>query len=119
MSNQQKVNLSWSIEAIWALTWVGNKHKNLTFNTIVEDTLASSLPDFKNNESSNNFISNFECRSENEIYKKLDLFYRAHWFAKHKNLNGEKTDLVNHSIIIERRTALEWVSNNSIPIKMK
>ena len=114
ITDQQKVNLSWSVEAIWALTWVCKKHRNLTFNTPVEDSLASTLPDFQASESINTLMSKFKSRPEVEVYKMLDLFYRAHWFARNNGLNGKESDLVNHSIIMERRTALEWVCNRKV-----
>lgn len=114
LGDQQRVNLSWSVEAVWALTWVGNKHDNLTFNTPVEDSLASTLPNYQENEPAFKAISKFKIRPEADIHKMLDLFYRAHWFARDNHINGRKSDLVNHNIIIERRTALEWVCDDSV-----
>ncbi len=114
LEDQQKINLSWSVEAIWALTWVGNKHDNLTFNTPVEDSLSSTLPNYQDNEPADKVISKFKLRPEADIHKMLDLFYRAHWFARDNDINGKKSDLVNDSMIMERRTALEWVCNNTV-----
>lgn len=111
---QQKINLSWSVEAIWALAWVGKKHDNLTFNTPVEDSLAGYLPNFQANEPAVDFISSFKIRSESDTHKMLDLFYRAHWFARNNELNGKTSILANQSIIMERRTALEWACNSTV-----
>ena len=33
LDDQEKIDLYWVIEAIWALAWVGGKHDNLTLNT--------------------------------------------------------------------------------------
>ena len=108
---QDKTDLYWSIEAIWALAWAGKKHSNLTLNTGVENSLSSCLPNFQENESAKGFIENFSLRSEKEIFTTLDSFYRAHWFARNHSLAGQKSSLVDLDIIIERRKALEWICN--------
>ncbi|MBT0585400.1 DUF4272 domain-containing protein [Alteromonas oceanisediminis] len=107
--DQTKIDLYWSIEAIWALTWCGGYHGNLTFNSEVEDSLASYLPSFVDNEPAQDFLNSFTLRSEKEIIEKLDAFYRAHWFCRHSQMNNKATNLVNMDIIIERRKSLEWV----------
>lgn len=108
---QDKTNLYWSIEAIWTFAWIGEKHSNLTFNTGVEETLASYLPNFQTNEPAKEFIENFTIRPEVEIVTMLDLFYRAHWFAKNISIKGQESSMVDLDIIMERRKALEWVCN--------
>jgi hypothetical protein len=113
LKKQDQINLHWSIEAIWALTWVGKKHKNLSFNTSVEDSLAEMLPNFEQSQSPEKFINSFKLLSHKDIFIQLDRFYRAHWFAKNHNLSGKESPLVNLSIIMERRKSLEWVSDTS------
>ncbi len=113
LSEQEQTNLYWTIEAIWALAWVGKKHNNLTFNTGVEDTLAGMLPSFENNESGAGFVEGFSSRPTKEIFTKLDQFYRAHWFARNNNLTGNDDQLTNLDFIMERRKALEWVCNKN------
>jgi len=103
-----------SAKSILVFNWVCKKHNNLTFNTPVDDSLASTPPDFQTNESTKKFISKFKSRPEIDVHKMLDLFYRAHWFARNNGLNGKESGLVNHSIIMERRTALEWVCNRKV-----
>ncbi|REK61603.1 MAG: DUF4272 domain-containing protein [Bacteroidetes bacterium] len=113
LSDQDKTDLYWTIEAIWALAWVGNKHNDLTFNTGVEDSLANMLPSFRDNESSESFINGFKIRSKEEIFTKLDQFYRAHWFARNNSLNGKENSEIDIDLIMERRKALEWVCNKA------
>jgi hypothetical protein len=113
LKEQDQINLHWSIEAIWALTWVGKKHKNLSFNTSVEDNLAEMLPNFEQSESPKKFITSFKILKHKDIFNELDQFYRAHWFAMKNNLSGQESPLVNLSIIMERRKSLEWVSDAS------
>ena len=69
---QTKIDLYWSIEAIWALTWCGGFHDNLSFNSGVENSLASYLPSFAKNEPAQDFLNTFKLRSEKEIIEKLD-----------------------------------------------
>jgi hypothetical protein len=109
LKDQEKTNLYWSIEAVWALAWVGSMHQELTFNTSVESSLSSMLPNFQEKESPNEFIKNFRIRSKKEIFKQVDIFYRAHWFARDNDLNGKTSPSVDLDIIMERRKALEWV----------
>ncbi len=113
LEEQDHANLNWSIEAIWALAWIGKKHDSLSFNTGVEDTLAKMLPNFEQGERANAFVDSFNLRSEKEVFTELDKFYRAHWFARNNKLNGQSSPLVDLDIIMERRRALEWVSNNT------
>jgi len=113
-SDQEKIDINWSIEAIWALVWIGGKHSNLTFNTFVEDSLASMLPQFQEKEPVDSFIKNFSLLSKKLIFKELDKFYRAHWFARNSSLEGTQNEQVNLSIVMERRKALEWVCDASL-----
>ncbi len=113
LTEQEKTDLYWIIEAVWALAWVGRKHNNLTFNTGVEDTLAAMLPSFENNESATEFIENYRTRPAKEIFTKLDMFYRVHWYARNNNLTGNNDSIANLDLIMERRKALEWVCNKN------
>jgi len=44
----------------------------------------------------------------------LDLYYRAHWYAREGSLKGFSTGVFNLDIIVERRKALEWISDSKI-----
>ena len=108
LSEQNQINIYWYVETIWTFAWIGGLHSHLTFNTGVEDTLASYLPNIERNESAKPFIDKFKLRSEVEIFTMLDKFYRAHWFARNNNLKGITSDKVDLDIIMERRKALEF-----------
>ena len=114
LNEQEQIDLHWTIECLWAFTWIGNKHKELTLNTSIEDTLAAMFPSIEDNESVDEFIKDYKLRPEAEIFSMLDYFYRAHWVARNNNLNGIEDDKVNLSIIMERRRALEWVCDSSL-----
>ncbi|MBK1855241.1 DUF4272 domain-containing protein [Verrucomicrobiaceae bacterium 5K15] len=111
---QDKINLDWSMDAIWALMWCGGKHSNLSFNTCVEDSLASMLPAFETNEPADDCINHFKLFSKRAIFIELDKFYRVHWYARNNSLSGITDERVNLSIIMERRKALEWVCDANL-----
>ncbi|WP_272149275.1 DUF4272 domain-containing protein [Tenacibaculum aiptasiae] len=108
LPEQSQTDIYWYIEAVWSFAWVGGLHNNLTFNTGVENSLITLIPNIQKNESTKQFISNFKFRNQIEIFEMLDKFYRVHWFARNSNLTGEKSDKVSLDIIIERRKALEY-----------
>jgi hypothetical protein len=113
LPERELVNLHWSIEALWALMWIGGLVSDLPLDKPVRDTLASMLPSVKNQENASPFYENFKRRSYGEIYKMLDLYYRAHWYALDGRLNGYDTSPISLDIVVERRKALEWAIDSS------
>lgn len=111
---QNQIDIYWYVEAIWTFAWVGGFHDNLTFNTGVENILASHLPNIEKNESAEGFIEDFKFRKEIEIFEMLDKFYRVHWFARNNNLKGITSRKVDLDIIIERRKTLEFTCCNEL-----
>ncbi len=108
LTEQNQIDIYWYVETIWTFAWIGGFHNNLTFNTSVENTLVSYLPNIERNESAKSFIEGFKYRNEIEIFTMLDKFYRAHWFARNNKLKGITSDKVDLDIIMERRKALEF-----------
>ena len=108
LPEQTQADIYWFVEAIWTFAWVGGLHNNLTLNTVVEDLLATLIPNIAKNEQAEKFISNLRLRKKIEIFEMLDKIYRAHWFARNNELKGEKSEKVDLDIIIERRKALEY-----------
>lgn len=108
LPEQDQIDIYWFVEAIWTFAWIGGLHNKLTLNTGVEDSLASMIPNIQKNECAKSFIKTFKSRSEIDVFKTLDKFYRAHWFAKNNNLTGKKSESVDLDIIMERRKALEY-----------
>ena len=108
LPKQTQTDIYWFVEAIWTFAWIGGLHNNLTLNTGVEDSLASLIPNITKNETAEKFITEFKLRNQVDIFKTLDKFYRAHWFARNYNLTGKKSDKVDLDIIMERRKALEY-----------
>lgn len=108
LPEQSQIDIYWYIESIWAFAWIGGLHNKLTFNTNVEDSLITLIPNIHENESAIKFIADFEIRNQFEIFEMLDNFFRAHWFARHNNLRGKKSKKADLDIIMERRKALQY-----------
>ena len=109
LPERDQINIYWFVEAIWTFAWIGGMHDKLTFNSGVEDTLASMLPNIAENEPTGLFIAEYKLRSKFEIFDMLDKFYRVHWFARNNNLAGKTSDKVSLDLVMERRKALEFV----------
>lgn len=114
LAQQEVADLYWSIEALWALVWCGSLIPELAIETGVGNNLAALLPNLQINEPASGFRARFALRPFPEIYRKLDLYYRGHWYARDGQLNRYDTGKFNLDIIMERRKALEWVSDRTI-----
>ena len=114
LSDQDRVNLYWYIEALWALTWSGGLIPDLEIHQPVGDNLAQLMPNIQTNENSSGFQNRFQLRPETDIQAMLDLYYRAHWYAREGSLKGFSTGVFNLDIIVERRKALEWISDTHV-----
>jgi hypothetical protein len=108
LPEQDRINIYWYVEALWTFAWIGGMHESLSFNTGVEDSLATMLPNIANGDLAEPFISKYKLRKQSEIFEILDKFYRAHWFARNNNLQGIESEKADLDIIMERRKALEF-----------
>ena len=115
LTEQELVDLFWYIEALWAFAWVGSLIRDIPLDAPVGDELASLLPDLKADETPRRFREAFRLRDPADLYRKLDLYYLAHWYARDGQLRNYKTDPFNIDSIMERRKALEWVLDETIP----
>jgi hypothetical protein len=115
LTDQEKTHLFWYIEALWAMTWAGQFIAELAIDEPVGDNLASLLPNLRVNEDASRFRNGFALRPFEEIYGMLDLYYRAHWYARDGHLNAYPTEPFNLDVIMERRRALEWIADQNLP----
>jgi len=115
VSEQEAADLFWYIEALWALVWVGSLISDIPLDKPVGEELASFLPNLKVNETPDRLRNTFRLRAPSEIYRKLDLHYLAHWYARDGNLRNYDTSPFVLDVIMERRKALEWVMDAEIP----
>jgi hypothetical protein len=114
IDDQDRSDLFWYIEALWAFAWMGCLIPDLRIENRVGDNLASLLPKLQNNEPPNEFRRRFSLRPFAELYAKLDLYYRAHWYAREGQLRGFDTGKFSADVIVERRKALEWVCDTAV-----
>lgn len=114
LTEQERINLYWYIEALWAMVWAGQLTEDLAIDQHVGGNLASLLPNLQVYEDGSSFRRRFLLRPFEEIYNMLDLYYRAHWYARDGQLNNYPTEPFNPDVITERRRALEWISNRKL-----
>lgn len=112
---QQRIDLYWYIEALWTLVWSGGLVAELKIDEPVGEGLASLMPDLRTGEDGGNFCRRFALRPFEEIHEMLDLYFRAHWYARDGHLNGYATGVFSLDSIMERRRALEWICDRTIP----
>lgn len=114
LEEQERADLYWYIEALWAFAWAGSLIPQLSPVEPVGNNLAALLPDIRANETGNNFRSTFRLRPAEALLPMLDLYYRSHWYARNGQLNGYATEPFSLDVIMERRKALEWLSDDTI-----
>ena len=114
LSEEELSTLGWSMEALWALVWAGGLIDALRVEQPIGDNLAALLPNIQRNEDTSSFRRRFALRPAEEIYAMLDLYYRAHWYARDGQLNGYATGAFDLGRIMERRRALEWISDRTL-----
>jgi hypothetical protein len=108
LTEQERTNLLWSLEALWAFAWIGGLIDDLPYREPVGDTLASLCPDLRQNESVERFVRSWNPRPHAEVFRMLDLYFRLHWWTRDADLRGEPSGDASLDVITERRKALEW-----------
>jgi hypothetical protein len=114
LEEQERIDLFWNIEALWALVWVGGLIPAIPVDQPVGDALAGFLPNLQLNEGPTVFSRRFRLRPFPEVFAELDFYFRAHWYARNGSLRNTPTGLFNHDVIMERRKALEWACDRTI-----
>jgi hypothetical protein len=114
LTEQEKINIFWFNEDLWALMWAGNLINDLPIDKCVEDRMVKLCPNLENGENDSKFRGEIEIKSKDELYKELDLYYRAHWYTEDGRINNYPTGNISGDIIMERRKALEWINDNTL-----
>jgi hypothetical protein len=114
ITEQDRAVLHWYLEALWAMAWAGGLIPALAIDQPVGNTLAGLLPNIKRSDSAEPFRGAFQLRPFEQLYRMLDLYFRAHWYARDGQLNGYPTGPFKLDIIMERRKTLEWLVDRSI-----
>lgn len=113
LTQQEKTDLYWYIEALWALMWVGSLIDELDFEQPIQDYMANLCPKLQDNEDGSKFDDTMQIRPYADLFQMLDLHFRLHWWTRDGNLRGYETGNVSLDIIMERRKALEWALDKS------
>jgi hypothetical protein len=110
LTEQDKTNLYWYIDALLAVMWATNIIPTLEINERPPDTMADHSPNIPKGEDSSKFKDNMVLRSYSEIFEKLDFYYRVHWWLRH----GSEIEEGQVDRVIERRKALEWIMDKKL-----
>lgn len=108
ISDQDKINLHWYLESLWALIWVMGKIDDLSLPHPIPDNMIDFCPNLQSKDGPEKFTQDTNVRTFDEIYKMRDLYYRAMWSCRQYQLSNEEHKNFNMSIIMERRKALSW-----------
>ncbi len=105
-----KMELRWGLESLWSLAWALNLFDDLTPMNPVSDDLADRFPGLRTGEPADGFYGHFNLRSNEELFERLDLFYRSLWYARDYHLRGRNPKPFNPGITFYRWQALQWAT---------
>jgi len=95
--------IGWYVESLCALLWAGSIFKELSPQKHVPDTMVNFVPNIQNGDAAENFIKTIKLRSYSQLYKMMDLYYRAHWYVRDARLCQEDSKDFDYGIIQSRR----------------
>jgi hypothetical protein len=108
ITEQDKTDLAWSLDALWALMWAGNLFETMEFWSPIPNSMYELCPHIRDGDGPEKFSNKMKIRSFDEIYRALDLYYRLHWYAFQNQIRDE-LGVFDLSRFVERRKALEWL----------
>jgi hypothetical protein len=109
LTEQEKINLFWYLECLWAFMWAGSMADDLQLKEHAPDHMSSLSPDLQKNEDGSKFTTKMAVRNYEELYVMRDLYFRAHWHTEECRLKNLDAKGFDGEIIMERRRALEWI----------
>ncbi|MCR5887844.1 DUF4272 domain-containing protein [Hymenobacter sp. J193] len=112
LTEQELINLRWSLESLWAMMWATEMTPELVPTNWCGDDMASMLPNLEAGEDNAKMAQVQQLRPTEELYRMLDYYYRLHWYCVDERLHGREA-LVSESLVYERRKALEWIFNRA------
>jgi len=108
LTEQEMINLRWSLESLWAMMWATHLTDELRPTEWCGDDMASLLPNLEQGDDNAKLARVQTLRPAEELYRMLDYYYRLHWYCVDERLQGREA-LVSESLVYERRKALEWI----------
>lgn len=77
LTNYELNSLRWYLEALWALMWVTKMIADLDETQWCGENIATMSPNLEQDESNEKIGQLSELRTDGEIYKMFDLYYRC------------------------------------------
>jgi len=114
LTGQEKINLYWYIEALWAFLWATKMIEAMDFTVSVPDTMASMCPTLQSDEGPEKFTESMDLRDYEDLYKERDLYLRVMWWARQSTMTGQEDPKFNLSRTMERRRALDWIMDATL-----
>lgn len=106
---QDAINLVWQYEAYWVLIWSLGLVRSLDFPDRTCDC-DYAIKAVSSCESFDDFISQTNERSSEEILDEADKIYRLHWACVNARIQGmQPASGLIESVVMERRRALFWL----------
>lgn len=109
-TQQQVIDATWRVEALWALLWALGKVDALEFPTKAcdMDKLHSLMP---KPDAAQAFIASARLREPEKILDETDMIYRIHWAVRDAQLQGKPIPAkLEPGVVVERHYALNWLT---------
>lgn len=114
LTAQQEIDLSWSQESLYAISWCLGIFPQMNAATGEAD-LKQMFPGLPPEVELEQFLATAKLIDTQLIIEELEYYYGLHWAVRHPEswswLNRYKCKKYNMSVIRERRRALEWINN--------
>ena len=104
LNEEEKAQVFWYIESLWALLWTCRRINIITVNKPCEEFMAELCPNLANGDDGEKFRKKLRLRSLREIFFCFDLHFRLHYYAE-----NDEDPMLNPNIQKARRKALDWV----------
>ena len=114
LTEQEKTDLYWYIEALWAFLWATKIVETMDFTTGIPDAMASMCPNLQFDEGDEKFTEKMSLREYHDLYRERDLYYRVMWYARQLSQTGGADPRFDLSRSMERRKALEWIMDSEL-----
>lgn len=117
LTAQQEVDLSWSQESLYAISWCLGIFPRMNAATGEAD-LKQMFPGLPPEVELEQFLATAKLIDKQQIIEELEYYYGLHWAVRHPEnwswLYRFKSKKYNMSVIRERRRALEWINDGRL-----
>ena len=109
---QDRINMTWQYEALWALLWALGLIDDLKFPSepMTEDECDFAIDVVSSCADMDELLAKVQPRTLEEILDAADLIYRYHWACVNARINGRQMPQgLFESVVMERRRGLDWL----------